>query len=402
VASRAGRLTPALLVLLLVIAIAFVNARFDDSGIPLMDDIAWLKNWALYPLFYFIYRRCRQDLQVTRQLILLTLVVSAVAGIEAIYQGVQFGLGDYSHTGRAAGPFGDHRAANRAGVFFAMFLPMFLAIVLFSRGRKLWRIVGLAGCGLLLFAIMLTYSRQAYLIALVATFLLLFRRSMMVAALLGVIMVASVSLLPSSVMYRIETTQQQTVGGDTELDPSTASRFHIWAGAMDMWRDNPAGVGLNRFKQHIGDYSAYKGMDAHNSFVLILAECGPLGLAALLWLYARMWTLTRRMRAAAHDPEARALALGFTFMVFAAVLGNLFSSFFFDGTVMGNFWVLCGLLERYTAMRVHAYQVQAAAAEAAAPAPALGEQFPLAARAQPGHSPLPWYGLPQRALGRWR
>ena len=68
-----------------------------------------------------------------------------------------------------------------------------------------------------------------------------------------------------------------------------------------MWQDHPAGVGLNRFPRKIGDYSNYSDFDAHNMYVLILAECGPLGLAALLWLLWRMLRLAlalRRRRAA--------------------------------------------------------------------------------------------------------
>ena len=72
------------------------------------------------------------------------------------------------------GPFGqDYENANRAGVFYTMFLPMFLSLMLFRRstkslatGRPRWH------ASVVAFAIFVTYSRQAYLIAAVAVLLL--------------------------------------------------------------------------------------------------------------------------------------------------------------------------------------------------------------------------------------
>src|SRR5690606_22956031 len=103
-----------------------------------------------------------------------------------------------------------------------------------------------------------------------------------------------------------------------------------------------------RFSDTIGQYSRHSGRDAHNTFILVLAEAGPLGLAALLWLLWRLWRLALRIGRAAplDDVETRALALGFKVAVLSMALSNVFGSAFFHGLIMANFWVLCGLLER--------------------------------------------------------
>jgi O-antigen ligase len=254
-----------------------------------------------------------------------------------------------------------------------------------------WRIAALAGGCILILAIMVTYSRQAYLIGLLGIFLLLLRRNAVLTVLaVGLLAVSAITalttILPESVTERVMQTQQASATGTAKLDTSTSSRFYIWEGAVRMWQDNPAGVGLNRFREYIGRYTNRAGVDAHNSFVLILAECGPLGLLALLWLLWRLWELAGRMRlsAAGMDGEATALALGFTLMVVSMALGNSFSSFLFDGSVMANFWIMCGLLERYAALREHGML----ASEEHAPAPAsIFDRFPLASRIQPGHRP---------------
>src|SRR5690606_34330458 len=149
------------------------------------------------------------------------------------------------------------------------------------------RVAAIIGAGILGLAVLATFSRQAYAISLLCVLLLALRRNLAAALLIGLLMLAATTALPESVTERVAETRQTTVAGTTALDQNTASRFDIWTGAFQMWTDHPAGVGLNRFKEHIGDYTDYSGYDAHNYFVLMLAESGPLGLAALLFLLWR-------------------------------------------------------------------------------------------------------------------
>jgi hypothetical protein len=155
-----------------------------------------------------------------------------------------------------------------------------------------------------------------------------------------------------------------------------------------MLRDHPAGVGLGRFNEHIGDYTDYAGKDAHNGFLLTLAECGPFGLLALLWVFWRLWRLTRELRhsPAARRPEMRTFEMGFTLTVVSMALGNMYGSPFFDSVVMANFWILCGLMERYGRIKSHAAELVAAHNDAQSPPVVAGQRFPLVARALPGRA----------------
>lgn len=382
-----GRITTPLLLLFATLVLGFLVAQ-ATMPMDLMADATYLKNLVFYPLLYFVYRRCGQDLAGTRQLIILVMIVAAIAGLEAIREGLDYGFGGYNESRRASGPFGvDYTTANRAGVFYAMFLPMFIAMALFFRRQKLWRIAALAGCGILAVAIMATYSRQSYLIALVVLALLLVRRNVLLAVVIGALTVPAIGMLPEGVTQRVVETEQQDAVGSAQLDTSAASRLEIWDGAMRMWSDSPAGVGLNRFKQHIGRYvPRYAGYDAHSIYVLMLAECGPLGLLALLYLFWRLlrtgMAFTRSVPGS--DAEGKALSLGFTLMVVAVALGNVYGSPFFEGAVMGNFWALCGLMEHYFglkragAARASGVQVTHGSADR------IGAHFPLAARIAPG------------------
>lgn len=384
--TRSSYLLPPLIALFFAMLIGFIAAHWHDIS-NVDADLREAKVAVLFPFLYLAYRRCGLDIRGTQQLVALLLLVAVVAGLEAVFQGLSFNLGEFSETQRATGPFGQIKMANRAGVFFAMFLPMLVALLLQPRQRRVLRLVALAGSTILAMAILFTYSRQSYLIGLFVIMILLVWRSIPAAALAAVLLVAVATLfLPKSVVDRVQETQQVDVSGAVSFDDSTASRFAIWNGTLDMLRDHPGGVGLGRFGDHIGDYTSYGGKDAHNGFLLTLAECGPLGLLALLWVFWRLWRLARWLRKspAAARPEQRTLELGFTLAVVSMALGNLYGSPFFDSVIMANFWILCGLMERYGAIKAHAADLVVAANQARHPPAPMGQRFPLAARALPG------------------
>lgn len=372
--------------LFLAMLVGFLAAHWRD--VTGMDrDLREAKVAVLFPLLYWSYRRSGLDLEATRKLVGVTLVVAVLAGTEAVVQGMGFNLGEFSDTQRATGPFGPINMANRAGVFFAMFLPFLVALALQPGLRRSLRVLAVLGSLILAAAILFTYSRQAYLIGLFVIMVLLVWRSIPAAVVAGLVLAAAALLvLPKSVVDRVQDTQQVDVSGSVSLDVSTSSRFVIWNGTLDMVRDHPGGVGLGRFAENIGNYTSYEGKDAHNGFLLTLAECGPLGLLALLWVFWRLWRLSRWLR---HMPagarsQPRAIERGFTLAIVAMALGNLYGSPFFDSVIMANFWILCGLMERYGVLRAHAAAFAAESSRVGHPPAPVGKQFPLAAKALPG------------------
>jgi O-antigen ligase len=381
-------LLPPLLFFFATLVVGFVIAQLRAPQ-DMVADIVYLKTAIFSPLLYILYLRCGQDLKNTRLLIIAVMVVASVAAVQAIRQGLDYGIGTFYESHRASGPFGSNYAsANRAGVFYAMFMPMFIAMALFFRKQPGWRIAALAGIGLLGMAVMVTYSRQSYFIAILGLALLLLRRNIVMAVVIGVTLVSFASYLPDSVFERVQETRQKDSVGNVEVDESTASRWEIWEGAMRAWQANPAGVGLDRFKSEIGKYSQYSHRDAHNFYVLTLTECGPQGLLGLLLVFRALFQAAKFMRKSAppDNSEARALAYGFTITTFCLGVGNLYGSPFFEGTVIGDYWILAGLLERYFVLVNAGAEPAPDGAVAARPDPFA--RFPLAARALPG--PRKW------------
>jgi hypothetical protein len=299
-----------------------------------------------------------------------------LAGLEAIREGISYGFGAYNPMRRASGPFGaDWRNANRAGVFYSMFMPMFVALALFLRGQKLWRVAAIGGSVVLAGGTLFTYSRQSYLLVLLGSAALLIKRSVALAALIAVASVFAVGHLPESALQRVEETKQEGQTGEEQVDTSTASRWEIWTGAMQMLAENPLGVGLHRFKSEIGNYSSYKNIDAHSFYVLMLAEGSVFAFGAWLFLLWSLFNLSRRLRerASTGDEEAAALMTGFIVCTLCMALGGVYGSPNLEGAVMAPYWALAALLERYTQLRTQR------AHPTATDGPSLPERFPLAA-----------------------
>jgi O-antigen ligase len=377
-----GQLKRPMLLLMGMLTFGFLLAQILEFDDFVADATAW-KNNLFFLLFYFLFLHCRQDEKTTRQLIIWVMVIAAVAGVEAIREGFDYGFGKYNPMRRASGPFGtDWRASNVAGVFYAMFMPMFVALALFLRKRKLWRLASIAGIVLIGGGTLFTYSRQSYFIVLFSTLILLIRRSIVAAVVIGVTLVSLAGYLPDSVTQRVEETKQTGKHGEEVADLSTASRWEIWEGAMGMVKEHPIGVGMSRFVRHIGEYSSHKNIDAHNFYVLTLAECGPQALIAFFYLLWRVFALAKWMRqhAPPDDPEAQALTIGFTATTLCMAMGGIYGSpLLREGAVMAPYWALAGLLERYIHLKMkHADQSATGPREAT-----LVERFPLAVHARP-------------------
>src|SRR5437764_13393230 len=59
------------------LAFAFLWAQVRAPG-DFVSDVTYLKNAMFYPLYYFMYLRCKQDDKTTRWLIIWIMVIAAV------------------------------------------------------------------------------------------------------------------------------------------------------------------------------------------------------------------------------------------------------------------------------------------------------------------------------------
>ena len=331
---------------------AFLAGQLSDPSL-MMDDLTALKNSVFFMCLYFVFFHAVRDETSLRYMFYTVLFVAAVAGLEAIREGIDYGFGVYGETKRAAGPFGtNYKASNLAAVFFSMFMPVFAAVALYQKGRPLVRWGGIGGVGILLLAIFCTYSRQAYLIVAAMLLLMTMKRNVVLGLLILLAVVNYESWVPEGVVTRLAMTEQVSEEtGEEQLDESTESRFILWEGAGRLLLSRPWGIGLNHFKREIGNEApGLAGLDAHNFLVLITTEGGIGGGIMTLVLYGALSTLAWRLWKLAKTADQRTLAAGYAGATVAVMLGNLYGSRLLDGAVTGNYWILTALAARYWVM----------------------------------------------------
>jgi hypothetical protein len=131
-------------------------------------------------------------------------------------------------------------------------------------------------------------------------------------------------------------------------ESSSDERLGCWAEGLAMWRGNPlSGVGALQFTEH-------HYLTAHNSFILTLAELGPLGL--LLWtsaIYVAFKITVQIQRELKSDEDAKAACIWATALL-ASLAGTAVSALFLSMAYRTLLWILLGLVGAlYSAVRAH-------------------------------------------------
>ncbi len=158
-------------------------------------------------------------------------------------------------------------------------------------------------------ALALTFDRAAYLGILVAAAVILLRtRRRALALALGAL--AGLAALHPGIRARFSTAFSAA---------SNADRVFIWSRSLEIIRDHPLhGIGFANYPRVCGTY--YDRVDpgffmrtwAHNLMLSTLAETGPLGLLALLWLLLAALRMVLRSTSPFAAAGLAALAAWFT------------------------------------------------------------------------------------------
>ena len=168
---------------------------------------------------------------------------------------------------------------NILGAYLLLMIPFAGGALLAVRERAL-RLMILGATLLMGVALILTFSRGAYLGALVAVglFLILLDRRLIFLGIFGLIVAAV--LMPDAILMRFLSIGDM---GDT----STTYRVSIWLGTLDMVRDYwlvGIGPGLDtwRLVYPLYAFAATIAHHSHNLFLQILVETGVVGMVLFL------------------------------------------------------------------------------------------------------------------------
>jgi O-antigen ligase len=214
------------------------------------------------------------------------------------------------------------------------------------RGKARWAALG--AVALALAGILATFDRAAWLGLLAAAAIVIYfagrtsRRARVAFVAAGALALGLAALHPG-------VRQRFRSGFDLE---GNSDRVFLWSRALEVIRDHPlAGVGFANYRKVLGPY--YDRVDpsfpmrtwAHNTELSLLAEAGPLGLLALIWVaVAAARPLLRTLRGAAPEQaRERALALGALAALAAiAVIGQV-HDVLYDTKVMYPVWFAAAL-----------------------------------------------------------
>jgi hypothetical protein len=139
-----------------------------------------------------------------------------------------------------------------------------------------------------------------------------------------------------------------------EATTSTMERVDCWVEALMIWRAHPLfGAGLGRFGE-------YHYMTAHNSYLLTLAELGPVGMllfGAIVYLSAKIpFEVLRRYPRYATGPrsEGARVARPWALALLASFAGLAVGIFFLSFAYHYVLWIYVGLSGAlYSAVRAH-------------------------------------------------
>jgi len=240
---------------------------------------------------------------------------------------------------------------NFAGAFFVLYFLLLSGLLLdsFEKKQRLKKgnlgIIALFLSGLVtLIAIILTYSRSAYIMLLVGaiTFLILKKQKKIAV---GFILVFFMLIVYFSNL-RIE-------GMNPLRIASSEARLESASHAITIIRNNPIlGVGFNAYRyaqvrygfiQEDSDMLSHSGAGTDNSFLFVLATTGIIGFTAYIYMWLKILSYTFKVPAQNNFQKTIAC------VVIASTVGifvnALFINSLFYPSIMLWMWVLIGLRE---------------------------------------------------------
>jgi tetratricopeptide (TPR) repeat protein len=237
---------------------------------------------------------------------------------------------------------------NTLAAYLLLLLPPTLALLAVAR-KLVPKLTLLAAVIAMLMTLFFTFSKAGWLTG--AVILLLFImwygwrwvRERWVPA-LTVLLIAAGAL--GAGLWGSPYLRARLVSMSRELKGSTRVRRQYWQAGLSMWRESPVvGIGPGNFANHYMKHkpvAAEEVKQAHNDYVQLLAECGPVAAVAYIgfWSLIILGTLRRRYLAPPTTqkelvpPHSRGVVIAL--IAGAGILGIVAASFFGQSLAAGE------------------------------------------------------------------
>jgi O-antigen ligase len=320
--------------------------------------IKWSEVLALYLIVAYEVRTDPGSRWV-RPLVATLLLSGALAAMQGIYQFIfQVGPEPFILFGRFMRAHGTFDQPNPYAGYLGLTLPVAMGLIaawflrIEERVPARWLALALGSGGLMLAALVMSWSRGAWLgfaAALAAMAVAVMARSgrgaVLVISLLAVVayvlLIGGMSIVPPSISARFADLAPQLGLGSladvrgaeiTDANFAVLERMAHWQSALAMWADHLwLGIGIGNYESAYGQYALPLWPSAlghaHNYYLNIAAEAGLLGLLAylLLWSLALLttWRAVQRSRGWSFG-----LALGILGVLIHLSVHNIFDNLF--------------------------------------------------------------------------
>ncbi len=349
-AARGKRVIALEAVDLCVLGFAAVTGIFGGlTSVDVMSSLPAVALHVSYMLMYFVAANTIKSRRLVRKTVSAMLLAGFASGLMGIYQNI-VGLESsvswidtemFAEIGsRVIGPFDN---PNVFGEYLVMLLPLAIGVTISQKGKL--RLAGAISSASMLLALIYTWSRGAWLAAMItiAIMLLMYSSYLLKLGLPALVAVPFLpAVLPSSIVSRIMSI------GDL-ADTSTAYRVSIWTASVRMIEDMflpGIGMGSNVFLQVYPAYAlsgASYALHAHNLFLQITIETGALGIilfaALLLMFFKTIFSCFYHVT----EKETSTLILAVGMGIMAILIQGLTDYVWFNYRIVLSFWLFMGI-----------------------------------------------------------
>lgn len=236
---------------------------------------------------------------------------------------------------------GATNTSNGLAALFVLLLPFCIHYI--SSKKKLIQLSAIFLSSFLLSDIVFTQSRSAFAAFFIAGgyFFLRYksRKKYLILVITGTsfLFAASVTFLgETSYLQRM----QEFTSKGLDTDHSTKSRGLLAVAAIDVYKSNKLlGIGLQNFKYRVSEFSQMEGVkDAHNTFLLILAEGGMLAFIPFVLVHILFFWKLRSFRNKYKDKVEHRSFCNFITATETALLGFLICSLAHSYTIVEYYY----------------------------------------------------------------
>lgn len=319
--------------IVLFLAIMFISS-LQNLAFLLSNTLHLLRfvQFFFYTGFFIVVLSMSFTREQIKAILILVLLTGVTQGLVGVWQWLS-SPGVY-----ISGTF-DYRHSNYA-VYIVFITLLLLGVLLESRSRTK-SVVSMIGIGALLYAVIFSFSRGAY-VSLAAAIAVVFvmphgrRRKLLLLAAVAVGIALLLAALPTGVLQRTQTITGSLTGREIAL--SFGARLQMWGKTLADFKHHPI-LGRGTWSYGLRD----------NFYMKALGETGIIGLGAFLWLLLTMLRAEwRAARARIDDDLVRGVAFGLLPATVACVaVFNLSGDLFTLHRFMGTFWIVLALVLRY-------------------------------------------------------